>query len=334
MLSFLNRKRSGLKADHVRYAYRLFLDREPENPHTIVDFLKRCATTQQLREAFTGSLEFRGRNPSLAFDKKTVIYETAHGFRQVLNLGQYAVGGMIVNEAYEPQETRFVCATVKPNEVALDIGANIGYYSLLMAKLVGPAGFVYAFEPHDGLCWYLRRSLTENQFDARCSVHCCALGDREGTVQFRVRPKRGLDPTDLQYYSNFYIAQGDSDEDGRAFIQVEIKTLDSILSADRQRRVAFIKIDVEGAEYLVFQGARQMLQRDRPVILSEIHGPQLQNVSKVEVLEYVKFLKGFGYRCHTICDNGTTTEMSEPGRWFSSAEFLKSPIVNVAFKPA
>ena len=98
--------------------------------------------------------------------------------------------------------------------------------------------------------------------------------------------------------------------------------------------MALIKIDAEGAEFLVFKGARQLLQRDRPVILSEIHGPQLKNVSKVKVLEYVEFLEDFGYRCHTICDDGTTTEIANPGRLFSTAEFLKSPVMNVVFNAA
>jgi FkbM family methyltransferase len=333
MISFLKRqKRSVLNADHVRWAYRLFLDREPESQEAIAEFLRGCGTTEQLRNAFTGSHEFQRRNPSLAFDKKTVIYETSHGFRQFLFLGDYAVSGMILSEAYEPHETRFICANCKPGDVALDIGANIGYYSLLMAKIVGPAGFVYAFEPDEGLCSFIRRSVSENRFEERCAIHRCALGDRQGTVQFRVKPKRGQDPSDPQYYSNLHIAEGDSDEDPSAFMQVEMKTLDSILSHDPERRVAFVKIDAEGAEYLVFQGAQQMLQRDRPVILSEIHGPQLGNVSRVKVLEYVKFLEDFDYRCHAIGDDGTATKI-DPGQVFNSAQFLKSPVVNVAFKP-
>jgi len=334
MISLLKRKKpSVLSADHVRWAYRLFLDREPENSEVIAELLKSGGTTQQLRKTFTSSNEFQGRNPSLVFDKKTVIYETSHGFRQFLYLGDYAVSGMILSEAYEPHETRFICTTCKPGDVALDIGANIGYYSLLIAKLVGPAGFVHAFEPEEGLCSFVSRSVTENRFEERCAIHRCALGDHEGRVQFRVKPKRGLNPSDPQYYSNLYVAEGDSDEDRGAFKQVEMKTLDSILSLGPQRRVSFVKIDAEGAEYLVFQGARQMLQRDRPVILSEIHGPQLQNVSKVKVLEYVRFLEEFGYCCHAIGDDGTARKM-EPRQFFTSPQFLSSPVVNVAFKPA
>jgi hypothetical protein len=76
-----------------------------------------------------------------------------------------------------------------------------------------------------------------------------------------------------------------------------------------------------------------MLERDRPVILSEIHGPQLQNVSKIEVLEYVRFLEGFGYRCHAIGDDGSARPI-DPNQFFGSAQFLKSPVVNVVFMPA
>ena len=92
--------------------------------------------------------------------------------------------------------------------------------------------------------------MSENHFDDRCSVHCCALADFEGSVQFRVRPKKGLDKSDPNYYSTCYFAGGESDQDSEAFIQVKVQILDKILAAAPERRVALIKIDVEGAEYL------------------------------------------------------------------------------------
>ncbi|HLN29809.1 MAG TPA: FkbM family methyltransferase [Gemmataceae bacterium] len=323
-----------LTADHVQWAYRLFLDREPESKQVVKEMLKQHATTRDLRYAFTRSPEFRFRHPFLEFSHKEIIYDTSFGFRQVLNLADSAVAGMILNEAYEPRETSFICKACKTGDVVLDIGANIGYYTLLMAKLVGPTGFVYAFEPREDFCDYIRRSVSENEFDPYCSIHCCALADFEGTVQFRIHPKRGLDPSDPNYYSTCYLAGSESDKDPEAFIDVKVEILDKILAANPERRVAFIKIDVEGAEYLVFRGAEELLRRDRPVILSEIFGPQLENVSKVNTLTYVKFLESFGYKCHTIGDGGAIAPIPDVKAFFTAKEFLKSPVVNVVFKAA
>jgi len=323
-----------LTADHVQWAYRLFLDREPESKQVIKEMLKHHGSTRDLRYAFTRSPEFRFRHPFLEFSHKEIIYQTSHGFRQVLNLGDSAVAGMILNEAYEPRETNFIRKACKPGDVALDIGANIGYYTLLMAQLVGPTGFVYAFEPREDFCNYVHRSVSENQFDERCSVHCCALADNEGTVKFRIHPKRDLDPSDPNYYSTCYLADSESDKDKDAFIQVKVEILDKILAAAPQRRVSLIKIDVEGAEHLVFRGAEKLLRRDKPVILSEIFGPQLENVSKVNTLTYVRFLEALGYRCHTIGDDGTPSLIPDVKAFFLSKEFLKSPVVNVVFQQA
>jgi FkbM family methyltransferase len=322
-----------LTADHVQWAYRLFLDREPEDKQVIKEMLKNHGTTKDLRYAFTRSPEFRFRHPFLEFSHKEIIYQTSHGFRQVLNLGDSAVAGMILNEAYEPRETNFIRKNCHTGEVVLDIGANIGYYTLLMAQLVGPTGFVYAFEPREDFCSFVRRSVTENQFDARCAVHCCALADYEGSVRFRIHPRRDLDPADPNYYSTCYLADSESDKDKDAFIQVKVEILDKILAAAPQRRLALIKIDVEGAEHLVFRGAEKLLRRDRPIILSEIFGPQLENVSKVDTLTYVRFLEALGYQCHTIADDGSTAVIPDVKAFFLSKEFLKSPVINVVFKP-
>jgi FkbM family methyltransferase len=321
-----------LTSDHVQWAYRLFLDREPETKQVVKEQLEQHATTRDLRYAFTHSSEFRVHNPFLEFSHKIIIYETSFGFRQVLNLGDRAVSGLILEEAYEPRETSFVCKACKSGDVVLDIGANIGYYTLLMAKLVGPTGFVYAFEPCENFSNYIRGSVSENRFDPYCSIYSCALADFEGMAQFRTHAKSGLDPSDPSYYSNCYLAANESDKNLDAFIDVKVDILDKILAANPERKIAFIKIDVEGAEYLVFRGAEKLLRRDKPVILSEIFGPQLENVSKVNTLTYVKFLESFGYQCHTIGEGGTIEPVPDVKAFFTSKEFLKSPIVNVVFK--
>lgn len=323
-----------LTKEHVHWAYRLFLDREPENKQVVQQFVQTHRGTEELRQAFLNSPEFRLRNGINTFSHKEIIYETPLGVRLVLNLADRGVSCVVLNDAYEPAETAFVCNHCRPGQVALDIGANIGYYTVLLAKLVGPTGFVHAFEPRPDFCDWIGRSLAENPFAGRWAIHCCALADYEGTAKFRVMPRRGLAADDPNQRSACYLAGHENDRDPEAYWDVQVRILDKILAAYSDQRVGFIKIDVEGAEYLVFQGARELLRRDRPIILSEIFDAQLRTISRVDAATYVRFLCDLGYACHALDDKGNLNPITNPTAYFSAPACRQRPLVNVAFLPA
>jgi FkbM family methyltransferase len=322
-----------LTRDHVHWAYRLLLDREPENAGVLRFHMQNHGTTQSLRQEFMRSAEYQAHNPMLEFADKVIIYETPLGFRMALNLGDGAVSGVILLDSYEPDETEFIRRYCLPGQAAFDIGANIGYYTLLMATLVGSEGHVHAFEPREDFCALVSKSLAENDYRSRCSVHACALADYEGVAKFRVQRKANLDRSDPNYYSTCYLAQHESDEAENAFIPVRVDILDKTFTDSSGKRVALIKIDAEGAEYLVFRGAQNLLRRDKPIILSEIFDAQLRNVSRVDTLTYVNFLGSLGYKCYRLEEKGNLAEISHPVRFFNSAEFRKRPVWNMVFKP-
>jgi hypothetical protein len=112
---------------------------------------------------------------------------------------------------------------------------------------------------------------------------------------------------------------------------VPVKVLDKELADRGGRRVGFIKIDMEGAEYCVFQGARELLRRDRPVILSEVFDAQLRAISGVDAVAYVEFLTGFGYRCVAL-DEGGPVDVADPAAFFPDA-IRRRAVWNVAFLP-
>jgi FkbM family methyltransferase len=254
------------------------------------------------------------------------------GFRMCLNLADFVVSGAVLNDGYEPHETDFIRRTVRPGQVVLDIGANIGYFTLLMAHLVGAAGYVYAFEPREDLCGFVKRSIAENHYEDRCAIFTCALGDFEGVCNFRMAGKSGLDPSDPNYHSSCYLAMNEAGGDKHEFCDVEVKILDCLLSDSFDKRVAFIKIDAEGAEHMIFRGARNLLKRDKPIILSEVFEPLLRDVSKADAVTYVKSVTAFGYECY-VFENGALTPMGSVERFFKSEASRVKP-VNVVFNPA
>src|SRR4051794_30703484 len=159
----------GLTRDHVVWAYRLRLDRDPESEDVIGPKLAGSRTTAELRHHLITSAEFREKNPDFAHtnDSTVVIKEIAPGVRLFLDLSDHVIGLNILRGAYERAEAAFARRTLRAGDVAIDVGAHVGFFTMLMAAAVGPDGRVYAFEPLDANADLLARSLVENRYDDR-----------------------------------------------------------------------------------------------------------------------------------------------------------------------
>jgi FkbM family methyltransferase len=176
------------------------------------------------------------------------------GHRMRLNWQMQASYGF---GTYEPEVVRTVQSVVRPGWVAVDIGANIGYFTLLLAKLVGPQGRVIVFEP-----------LPENFDVLRENV------DLNGYRNVILEPKAVLDtPGSARLYrqrehlltGTASVVQGQG-----VGLRVPAVSLDAYLDAIGER-VNFVKIDVEGAEAAVLEGMRRILAEDAPIVLVELH---------------------------------------------------------------
>jgi FkbM family methyltransferase len=130
---------------------------------------------------------------------------------------------------WEPEITAFVSKHVKPGDVVVDIGANIGYYTLLLSKLVGPTGKVYAVEPCEGTLKRLGKVVTWNQLD-KVTVIPCGISDRaerRELIEYRGNAGRN--------------SFGGESEDG-----IELRRLSDVIPESDLKRVSFVKLDVEG----------------------------------------------------------------------------------------
>jgi hypothetical protein len=171
--------------EHVIWGYRLFLNREPESEAVIEQKLRSAPSVVELRRQFVSSTEFREQIDTFEnFDATNiVIKEIADNLRLFVDLADSQVGLNVISGSYEPQEREFILATVKPGDIAIDIGGNIGFFSVLMAERVGPAGHVYAFEPLPRNASLLQRSLAENDFEARMTLVRRAIADEAGALE-------------------------------------------------------------------------------------------------------------------------------------------------------
>lgn len=158
---------------------------------------------------------------------------------------------------YEPDTVRILSTLLAPGMTFLDIGAAFGQYTLLAAGAVGNTGKVHAFEPDPVSFDWLSRNVRRNRL-SNVTAAQIALGDTAGALNLYIGAPDNLGTTSLRRPYNY---------SGRT-ARVDVVPLDSYLERVGLDRVDVIKIDVEGAESLVFRGAGKLLSA-RPAIVIE-----------------------------------------------------------------
>jgi FkbM family methyltransferase len=298
----------GLTRDHVVWAYRLLLDRDPESEDVIAPKLAGSRDTRELRHHLITSAEFRDKNRDYAHtnDRTIVIkeLETPHGpVRLFVDLADHVIGLNIVRGRYEEREIALVQRLLQAGDTAIDVGAHIGYFTMHMAGAVGASGRVYAFEPFEPNAKLVERSIVENRFDGRVTFRRAAVGAASGraTLTFPVET--------LNTGGAYLLRDGTAPLTGNLRAPVPLVALDDL---DLQRPVRLIKMDAEGAEPQVLRGAARLLRDDRPIILSEVHPVQLERASGVTAAEFFEQLRKAGYQPQDLEGNpiaGTPAEV-------------------------
>lgn len=166
-----------------------------------------------------------------------------------VNTGDLGCPSPIINGGvWEPENLDVLFSFVRDDTVFLDIGANVGYFSVAIGNRVGKGGKVLAFEPHPVLVNLLERSIQLNSLERTVSLTQCALSDTEGTLDL--------------YYPADHLGKGSHSrnaDDPGVLMQVPCHTLDTLLPAELV--VDLVKIDVEGHELHVLRGMQALLRR-------------------------------------------------------------------------
>jgi FkbM family methyltransferase len=303
-------------SQYLLWAYRLLLGREPESPQAVIDYPD--TSRRGLVERFIASSEFLTKHnlPDIPSTLRRYMVELSNGRRIWLLTHDKHVSPAIAMENYEPVETAFVTRQVKKGMAVLDVGANLGWFTVHLADLVGPEGRVDAFEPRGELFELLSKTINENHL-TNITLHNCALGAKNSRGQM-IWSTHDVNP------GGTYLDLSDLRDPQVNTQSISVMALDSSIS----HRIDFIKIDVEGSEPLVFRGAERILTQDRPAIMTEINPDNLLRTAGLSAAEFVTFVEGFGYQLYEILEDGSC------GRHLQPADFYTiGPFVNVAMLP-
>jgi FkbM family methyltransferase len=196
---------------------------------------------------------------------------------------------------HEP-ELDLIKYVVKPGDTAIDIGANFGIYSYHLARAVAPDGKVYAFEPIPTTARGFRTIARLLRFkNVQLLEKGC--GDKAETVSFRVP----IQDNGAVIPGIVHNSARDDDRAGRERharfqrfqeIPCEIVVIDDVLPG--LEKVSFIKCVVEGADFFALRGARKTIERNRPLVVSEINPWFLEGFG-IDLREFVGFFAGLGY---------------------------------------
>lgn len=169
--------------------------------------------------------------------------------------GDVLVLDLIRADCFEPDQTEIIRASLPQGGVFIDVGANIGYFSIVAAKCVGPTGLVYAFEPVEDIYRVLCRNVRLNELhNVRPENLAC----------FSSPGVMAMERTQDSGKSHL------SDADSQNARPVRVTTVDEYIAHAGVGRIDFIKIDAEGSDFEVLQGARRTVERFRPAIMLEV----------------------------------------------------------------
>lgn len=208
-----------------------------------------------------------------------------NGFQLAVDRVDPSVSTPIISGIYEPHLVKFYHDHVKSGMSVVDIGANIGFYSMLSAHLVGDTGNVSSFEPNSENCRLIELSANKNGLK-NFKLFPFALSNEIGHALFttHIGTNGGLIPDTEEMLTN------------PNCIVVPIMRLDDIM----MKPVDFIKIDVEGAEGLVIEGATGLIEKHRPVVTSEFSLEMLARVSSNNGNEYLQYFNSIRYNVYII----------------------------------
>jgi FkbM family methyltransferase len=188
------------------------------------------------------------------------------GFRMRVDTSDVMARALATGGTWEPYVVAELRRLLAPGDVCVDVGANLGYYTLLASRLVGPAGHVYALEPAEETFDELRRNLDLNGVSNVTALRVAA-GAAEGTAPL-YRPS--FDNTGAASLRESVLAWAGPTEGPTT--DVPVRPLHALIDAAHLGRLSVVKIDVEGAEADTLRGLEPLLEQGlRPTLIVEVH---------------------------------------------------------------
>ncbi|MGK7867410.1 FkbM family methyltransferase [Falsiroseomonas sp. E2-1-a20] len=202
---------------------------------------------------------------------------------------------IILRGQWEPHVEAVLRRTLKPGMRVAELGANIGFHTLVMAEAVGPAGHIDAFEPYPKVLPLLRRTLAANHFHRRVTLHEIAILDLAGEVRFAADPTQAGSahlaiPVAAANYTEGFAAPARRLDD----VLADVPALD------------LLRMDVEGTEGLALRGATALIARS-PRLVVVMEWSPIMLAARGDVADLAAWITGLGFRARRIERNGRLT---------------------------
>jgi FkbM family methyltransferase len=218
--------------------------------------------------------------------QRDVVHATSFGARMLCSHENYIERAILQDGTFEPESTAATLRAVQPGQVAFDVGANIGYYTLLLAQCTGPSGQVHAFEPTR---WAYQRCLRNLELNAAGGGGPVALHH----LGLLAEARDGFEAIESRFSAKLLAKQTPE--------QLRFTTLDRYCAERSIARIDFLKVDVDGYDYQVMLGARQILARSRATLLCELCDTTLRQQGD-SLAQYVALLRELGYESGEVLD--------------------------------
>ena len=303
--------------EDLYYCYRLFLRREPDEQglRSYRDLTRKgYISLKSLTEGFLHSKEFL----SLHEDTPIATIIAASHQIQLAELPDFKIyvrgddlfigRTLVAGQPYEPYLTNEIRQHLKPDTVFVDVGANVGYFTLTVAAALKGCGKVFSFEPNFDNAELLKLSIAANGF-TNVELFQHAVADKEEYFVLETDGSNGwIKPMQQE------MAVGTTDStvgDGKEYLNgghflVKSVVLDEIL-ADVDR-IDMIKMDIEGAEPRALQGMQKLLQKHRPIIFTEFAPGMISTISHTTPEAYLQSFQDLGYTLFAVQSDTTHLE--------------------------
>lgn len=224
-------------------------------------------------------------------DDAVVMTSRDKGVKMICPLGDYRVAPVEALNFldYETTDSAMIMRLVSPNDCVIDIGANMGWYSINVAKTY-PQSKVHAFEPIPKTYSFLEQNIKLNHV-SNIVAHHFGLSNARKDLTFYFYPEGSGNASSANL----------SERTDAELVTCHVERLDDFVSAN-ELHVDFIKCDVEGAELFAFQGAVETLKRDKPIVFTEMLRKWAAKFN-YHPNEILALFTSMGYRCFVAQDN-------------------------------
>jgi FkbM family methyltransferase len=275
-------------ARYVGWA-RALLARLARHPRLVVSLLGLVRRLPGRRLVVAGQRHFS--RPLLRRMAAKLEVPVAGGFR--MRVETDGIGRVLAVEGiWEPHVTALFRSLLAPGDVCVDVGANIGYFTLLAARLVGPEGHVYALEPAPATFAALVSSVELNGF-SNITTLCVAAGEAPGEAVLEDRDQSVLSAIRVE---------GKQATEGARTLTVPVQPVASVIRPCDLPRLRLVKVDVEGYELEVLRGLQAVFEHgSRPSVLVELHAGR----GEAAVPLVLELIHSYGLKAERVFAAGT-----------------------------